>query len=79
MRGEDEETGALFSYLSPDALVPRDHPLRAVRQLVNAGLNKLSAQVRRSIPPTAAPRLHRRSCCAHCCCKPFTAFARSAS
>ncbi len=44
MRGGDEETGALFSYLSPDALVPRDHPLRAVRQLVNAGLDKLSAQ-----------------------------------
>ena len=42
MRGTDEETGALFSYLSPDALVPRDHPLRAIRLLVNAALDTLS-------------------------------------
>ena len=28
MRGTDEQTGAMFSYLSPDALVPADHPLR---------------------------------------------------
>ena len=31
MRGEDEQTGALFSYLSPEAMVPKDHPLRAIR------------------------------------------------
>jgi transposase len=42
MRGADAQTGALFSYLSPDALVPRDHPLRAIQQLVNAALEKLS-------------------------------------
>lgn len=28
MRGVDEQTGALFSYLSPEGLVPPDHPLR---------------------------------------------------
>jgi transposase len=42
MRGADEQTGALFSYLSPDALVPLDHPLRAIRPLVNAALLELS-------------------------------------
>jgi transposase len=42
MRGADAQTGALFSYLSPDALVPRDHPLRAIQQLVSAALEKLS-------------------------------------
>ena len=42
MRGADEQTGALFSYLNPDALVPRDHPLRAIRPLVNAALDELS-------------------------------------
>jgi transposase len=42
MRGSDEQTGALFSYLSPDAMVPRDHPLRAIRPLVNAALETLS-------------------------------------
>ena len=42
MRGSDEQTGALSSYVSPEALVPRDHPLRAIRTLVNAALAKLS-------------------------------------
>jgi transposase len=42
MRGADKQTGALFSYLSPDALVPGDHPLRSIRLLVNAALEQLS-------------------------------------
>jgi transposase len=42
MRSADEQTGALFSYLSPDALVPLDHPLRAICPLVNAALSELS-------------------------------------
>ena len=47
MRGADEQTGALFSYLSPDVLVPADHPLRSIRLLVNAALEKLSPQFSR--------------------------------
>ncbi|WP_307436977.1 IS5 family transposase [Labrys monachus] len=42
MRGSDEQTGALFSYQSPESLVPRDHPLRAIRLVVNAALERLS-------------------------------------
>ena len=42
MRGADLQTASLFSYLSPDALVPRDHPLRAIRPVVNAALARLS-------------------------------------
>jgi transposase len=42
VRGSDEQTGALFSYLSPEALVPKDHPLRAIRRLVNTALEQLS-------------------------------------
>ncbi|HEY5300856.1 MAG TPA: IS5/IS1182 family transposase, partial [Acetobacteraceae bacterium] len=41
MRGLDGQTGALFSYLSPEVLVPRDHPLRGIRPLVNGALEKL--------------------------------------
>ena len=59
MRGADEQTGALFSYLSPEALVPLDHPLRAIRPLLNAALDRLSPEFaklhapsgRTSIPP----------------------------
>ena len=42
MRGSDEQTGALFSYLSPEALVPLDHPLRAIRERVNGALRDMS-------------------------------------
>lgn len=42
MRGTDRQTGKLFSYASPESLVPRDHPLRAIRLLVNAALDRLS-------------------------------------
>jgi transposase len=42
MRGQDLQTGKLFSYASPESLVPQDHPLRAIRQLTNAALDRLS-------------------------------------
>jgi transposase len=42
MRGQDRQTGKLFSYISPEELVPADHPLRAIRSLVNAALDRLS-------------------------------------
>ncbi len=59
MRGEDRESGALFSYVSCDARVPADHPLRAIRAIVDEALEVLSPQFeglystmgRPSIPP----------------------------
>src|ERR687885_157666 len=52
MRGADEQTGALFSYLSPETMVPKDHPLRAIRPLVNAALARLSPDFERLYAPT---------------------------
>jgi transposase len=51
MRGADEQTGALFSYLSPEAMVPQSHPLRAIRPLVNAALARLSPEFDRLYSP----------------------------
>ena len=51
MRGTDEQTGAIFSYLSPDRLVPPDHPLRTIRPLVNTALERLSPQFSRLYSP----------------------------
>lgn len=59
MRGDDRQQAAMFSYISPEARVPQDHPLRAIRGLVDEVLAELSprfealyAQVGRpSIPP----------------------------
>jgi transposase len=42
MRGGDVRTEALFSYLSCEARVPVDHPLRPIRTLVDQALDMLS-------------------------------------
>jgi transposase len=44
VRGADCQTAAMFSYISPEGLVPQNHPLRAIRPLVNAALERLSPQ-----------------------------------
>jgi transposase len=59
MRGGDERTEGLFSYVSCEARVPADHPLRAIRSIVDEALEVLSPEFeklysrigRPSIPP----------------------------
>lgn len=41
MRGSDERTGELFSYVDLEARVRPDHPLRSIREIVNAALEQL--------------------------------------
>jgi len=52
MRGADRQTATMFSYFSPEALVPGNHPLRAIRLLVNAALERLSRQFDELYAPT---------------------------
>ena len=47
MRGEDRDSGALFSYVSCEARVPSDHPLRAIRAIVDEALEVLSPDFER--------------------------------
>jgi transposase len=42
MRGSDERSGSLFSYVDLEARVRREHPLRVIREVANAALNDLS-------------------------------------
>ena len=59
MRGTDERSGSLFSYVDIEARVPAKHPLRRIRDLVNGALAKLDGKFttlysldgRPSIPP----------------------------
>src|SRR5229473_5349814 len=44
MRGDAEETDAVFSYVSPAQRVPQDHPLRIVREITDAALQRMSRQ-----------------------------------
>ncbi len=43
MRGTDHQTSQMFSYLSPEQMVPQDHPLRVIRLLANAALDRPSS------------------------------------
>ena len=59
MRGPDEQTHDMFSYLSPEARVRQDHPLLAIRRLTDDVFKRLSPRFARlysdigrpSIPP----------------------------
>ena len=59
MRGNDAVSGKLFSYVNLEKRVPADHPLRVIRDIVNATLSAMSAEFdalyspfgRESIPP----------------------------
>ena len=42
MRGDDRDAGGMFSYISAEARVPKDHPLRPLRKMVDAALRELS-------------------------------------
>ena len=44
MRGADEQQSQIFSYLSPEARVRNDHPLRAIRAMVDEVLSEMSRQ-----------------------------------
>src|SRR5467141_3181741 len=59
MRGVDHQQSGMFSYISAEGRVPRDHPLRAIRVMVDAALKESSWRFdavyacsgRPSIPP----------------------------
>lgn len=44
MRGTDEASGSLFSYVDLESRIPARHPLRKLRQVVNAALASLDAE-----------------------------------
>ena len=41
MRGTDHEQSSMFSYISAEQRVPKDHPLRAIRAMADAALAQL--------------------------------------
>ena len=66
MRGVDQQQNHIFSYLSPEERVRKDHPLRVIRTMVDEVLKRLSRRFdamyarvgRRSIPPEHLLRAH---------------------
>src|SRR5215210_5555455 len=57
MRGMDHQQSQIFSYLSPETRVRRDHPLRAIRAMVDEALNQLSALFEAMYATTGRPSI----------------------
>ena len=55
MRGADERSGSLFSYVDLESRVPADHPLRAIRVMVNAALAELDGEFAAMYAPMGRP------------------------
>ena len=57
VRGGDDRTGALFSYVDLDARVRADHPLRIMRELVNVALAGLEREFASLYSPIGRPSI----------------------
>ncbi|MBP2442712.1 IS5 family transposase [Rhizobium leguminosarum] len=57
MRGSDAKTGELFSYVDLEDRVRRDHPLRAIRQIVNEALVLLERDFAALYSPIGRPSI----------------------
>jgi hypothetical protein len=59
MRGQQERSGSLFSYVSIEERIPSSHPLRRIRKLADQALDRLNptfcrlyaSEGRPSVPP----------------------------
>jgi transposase len=57
MRGDDRHPDAMFSYVAPERRVPTDHPLRAIRTMVDTALRERSAEFERLYSKTGRPSI----------------------
>ena len=57
MRGEDPKQEAMFSYVSPEQRVPRDHPLRPIREMVDTILQEMSPRFARLYSQRGRPSI----------------------
>src|SRR5262244_438377 len=57
MRGNDATQSAMFSYVSPEQRVPKNHPLRQVRALCDIALKALSRELDRMYSEIGRPSI----------------------
>ncbi len=57
MRGTDIQQEGLFSCVSPETRIPKDHPLRALRAMLNAALAELTGQFETVYADTGRPSI----------------------
>jgi transposase len=64
MRGEGQDEGAMFSYVTMEQRIPADHPIRGIRRMVDEAMRGMDAAfsamyARRGRPSIAPERLLR--------------------
>jgi transposase len=57
MRGDDPRHEAMFSYVTPEKRVRADHPLRPIRRMTDAALDRLSRRFDRLYATTGRPSI----------------------
>ena len=57
MRGADERTGELFSYVDLEKRIPVKHPLRPVRRVVNEVLAALDGDFSKAYADSGRPSI----------------------
>lgn len=55
MRGDDKQSGNLFSYVDLEARIPKGHPLRLIRGIVNDVLEEMSSDFEAAYSHTGRP------------------------
>jgi hypothetical protein len=68
----------MFRYLSPETRVPKDHPVRPLRQMVNRALRELWRGFQAMYSRRGAPPARRRNYCGLCSCRYCAPSAASA-
>ena len=57
MRGTDQKQATMFSYVSAEARIPADHPLRTTREMTNQALGQLDRKFRKLYSRTGRPSI----------------------
>jgi transposase len=57
MRGTDHQQSGMFSYISAERRVPRDHPLRAIRTMADTALRELGPRFARLYASSGRPSI----------------------
>ena len=57
MRGGDEKQSAMFSYVTLEQRIPRDHPLRSIRWMTDRALERMSVQLDELYSATGRPSI----------------------
>lgn len=57
MRGGDDQTGELFSYVNLEKRVSSNHPLRAIRKIANEALSQMERDFAALYSPIGRPSI----------------------